>query len=371
MLTLLAQAGRNMADSNSPAPIIVKRVKGGGHGGHHGGAWKVAYADFVTAMMAFFLLLWLLNVTTEEQKNGIADYFTPSTASTEVASGAGGVLGGLTVTVPGSSVAENSPLAVADPVPTEGVSLEITQDEEEGSPEENENVDTQPNVETPPLNNEQNTQANTQPNTQPNTEPNTQPNTQPNTNPSEEAIDKAIEAREQKMFSEVAEELKQAIQKVPELADLQKSLIIDQTPEGLRIQIVDQEGYSMFQRGSAVPEGRTRTLLDLVAQAVTKLPNKLSISGHTDALQFANPNSNYSNWELSSDRANAARRQLSGGGIDPLRIATVVGRADKEPFIKDNPEDPRNRRLSIILLREKPLHSAPAPESPEGLVPAE
>ncbi len=337
--------------SGGPAPIIIKRKKAHGHG-HHGGAWKVAYADFVTAMMAFFLLLWLLNVTTEEQKNGIADYFTPSTASTEVASGAGGVLGGLTVTVPGSSVAENSPLAVADPVPTEGVSLEITQDEESGSPEENDNVDQQPH---------------TQPHDQPNTQPHTQPNDKPSDKPTQDEIDKAIAEREQKMFDEVAKELKEAIMNVPELADLHKSLIIDQTPEGLRIQLVDQEGYSMFPRGSAIMADRTKELIDLVARAVGKLPNKLSISGHTDAVQFSNPNSTYTNWELSSDRANAARRQLFGGGIDPTRIATVVGRADKEPYIKDDPEDPRNRRLSIILLREKPLGSPPVAREPAGV----
>jgi chemotaxis protein MotB len=343
-----------VADAGTPAPIIIKRKKVAGHG-HHGGAWKVAYADFVTAMMAFFLLLWLLNVTTEEQKNGIADYFTPSTASTEVASGAGDVLGGATITVPGSSVSESSPLSVADPIPTTGLEMEITDAEEEGAPEDTTAVESQ---------------VNTQPNTEVNTQPNTEPNTQPNTDPSEAQIEQAIREREQKSFEEVAAELKQAIQNVPELAELQKSLIIDQTPEGLRIQLVDQEGYSMFPRGSAVMMENTRKLIELVAQAVSKLPNKLSISGHTDAVQFTNPNATYTNWELSSDRANAARRGLSGAGIDPQRISTVVGRADKEPFIQDNPEDPRNRRLSIILLREKPLVGpAPANDQPSTEAP--
>lgn len=328
-----------MADTPG-APIIVKRINKGGHGGHHGGAWKVAYADFVTAMMAFFLLLWLLNVTTEEQRNGIADYFTPSTASDSVTSGAGNVLGGATITVPGMNVSQSSPISVSDPVATQGVSMTQQDDENESSPEDG-------------------TEANTEVNTQPNTEQNTQPNTQP----TEDQISQAIRDRENKAFEQAAQDLRQAIEKSPELLDLQKSLIIDQTPEGLRIQLVDQEGYSMFPRGSAVLQARTRQLLNLVARAVNNLPNRVSISGHTDSTPYLNPNGTYSNWELSSDRANAARRELLTGGIAQDRLATVVGRADREPFIKNAPEDPRNRRLSIILLRQS-LTGAPAELDP-------
>ena len=317
-----------MADSG--APIIVKKIKKGGHGGHHGGAWKVAYADFVTAMMAFFLLLWLLNVTTEDQKNGIADYFTPSTASNEVASGAGDILGGATITVPGSSVSESSPISISDPVATEGTTQAEVEEETE---EEEENPETAP-----------------------------PPSPQP-AQPTEDQIDKALQEREQKMFDQVAQELQQAIQNVPELAGLAKSLIIDQTPEGLRIQLVDQEGYSMFPRGSAIPQGRTKELIGLVAKAVSSLPNKLSISGHTDSTPYIN--GNYSNWELSSDRANAARREMLGEGVDETRLATVVGRADRDPLFKDNTEDPRNRRLSIILMRQAPAGQATPQTAPE------
>lgn len=327
-----------MADTPG-APIVIKRINKGGHG-HHGGAWKVAYADFVTAMMAFFLLLWLLNVTTEEQKNGIADYFTPSTASDSVASGAGNVLGGATITVPGMNVSQSSPISVSDPVATQGVSMTQQDDENESSPEDG-------------------TEANREVNTEPNTEQNTQPNTQP----TEDQISQAIRDRENKAFEQAAQDLRQAIEKSPELLDLQKSLIIDQTPEGLRIQLVDQEGYSMFPRGSAVLQTRTRQLLNLVARAVNTLPNRVSISGHTDSTPYLNPNGTYSNWELSSDRANAARRELLTGGIAQDRLATVVGRADREPFIKNAPEDPRNRRLSIILLRQS-LTGTPAELDP-------
>ena len=319
-------------------PIVIKRKKAGGHG-HHGGAWKVAYADFVTAMMAFFLLLWLLNATTEEQKNGIADYFTPSTASDATVSGAGGVLGGMTITVDGSSVSQASPISIADPIPTTGTNMEDNDDDFEGDPvdstAEGENVNTDP----------------PNPNTamQAGTGENTQQN--PNITPTEDAIDRAIAEREQKAFDDVAKELRQAIQNVPELAQLQQSLVIDQTPEGLRIQLVDQEGYSMFPRGSAVMADRTKQLIDLVAKAVGSLPNNLSLSGHTDSTPYLS-SSGYSNWELSSDRANAARRELAKAGIDITRIATVVGRADREPFVKENTEDPRNRRLSIVLIRQ-------------------
>lgn len=342
-----------MADNNLP-PIIIKRKKAGGHG-HHGGAWKVAYADFVTAMMAFFLLLWLLNVTTEEQKNGIADYFTPSTATTSNVSGAGNVLGGATITVEGSSISPSSPIGISDPIPTTGTNLDESEHEQEGSLVENENEGEDTN---PP-----------NPNTAMQSGTGEQNQQNPNATPTEDAIEKAIAEREQKAFEHVAEELRQAIQNIPELAQLQQSLIIDQTPEGLRIQLVDQEGYSMFPRGSAVMANRTKQLIELVAKAVGSLPNDLSLSGHTDSTPYVNRNG-YSNWELSSDRANAARRELTEAGIDISRISTVVGRADKDPFIKDNTEDPRNRRLSIVLIRQVPSLNGATQPATEGETPA-
>ena len=329
--------------SNGPT-IIIKRKKAGGHGGHHGGAWKVAYADFVTAMMAFFLLLWLLNVTTKEQKNGIADYFTPSTAALETASGAGDILGGTTITVEGPSVTESSPIATADPVAQRYNSYAEDEADESGSTVEDPNQ----NAETGGLNTGKTSSETVD---SPNNEVGQNTGTQTEKQPTEEDLNKALAEREKKQFEAVAEELRQAIQKVPELLNMQDSLIIDQTPEGLRIQIVDREGYSMFPRGSARMDVKADDLLKLVATAVQKLPNKLSISGHTDSTPYANLNG-YSNWELSSDRANATRRTLMDSGIPENRIATVVGRADREPYMKGDPADPRNRRLSIILLRQ-------------------
>ncbi len=277
------------------AEIIIKKVKGGGHGGHHGGAWKVAYADFVTAMMAFFLLLWLLSTTTEEQKRGISEYFTPEAASLS-GGGAGGALGGISVTGDeGAAAASASTVVLA-----------------------------------------------------------IQPPSAPQAEPDEDAFLEFQERQEQEAFEEAQDALRQAILENPELADVAENLIIDMTPEGMRIQIVDQEGGSMFASGSAEMAPRTRKLLEQIAQVVTKLPNKISVSGHTDAQQFGGAGG-YSNWELSSDRANASRRGLIQGGLTPDRFAEVTGKAAQEPLLEEDPFAPQNRRISLILLREAPV----------------
>ncbi len=282
-------------------PIIIKRVKKGGHG-HHGGAWKVAYADFVTAMMAFFLLLWLLNAVTEDQLDGISDYFTPITAST-VTSGAGGVLGGQTI---GEGAMESQTGAVSVvvlPPPTIGQGGEDLTDPGEG----------------------------------------------PARDPTEEDIDEAVRAREEAQFEQAADELEQLIQGIPELAELSESLMIDNTPDGLRIQIVDQDGLPLFPSGSAAMYGYTREIIGLVARVISRLPNDISISGHTDATPFSDPNG-YSNWELSADRALATRRVLEDFGISDVRVDKVAGQASKEPLLEDDPAAPQNRRISIVLL---------------------
>ncbi|HWK48110.1 MAG TPA: flagellar motor protein MotB [Stellaceae bacterium] len=295
-----------MAKTNA---VIIKRVKKGGHA-HHGGAWKVAYADFVTAMMAFFLLLWLLNATTQAQKRGIADYFAPTVASKSTSSGAGGLLGGRTMTSPGAQVSSSAPPGIT-------VSLSPPQTDEDDDQDE------------PPQNNNPKSPADVA-----------------------EAA-KMLAAHEEKKFQETSAQLKQAIQQVPDLKILADSLVIDRTDEGLRIQLVDQEKASMFPLGSADMSEPARKLMTLVSQAVQKLPNKLSISGHTDATPFTKPGS-YTNWELSTDRANASRRALVAGGLPADRISTVIGKADTDNIIPD-PNSPRNRRISIVLLREAPV----------------
>jgi chemotaxis protein MotB len=306
------------SENNAP-PIIIKRVKKAAHA-HHGGAWKVAYADFVTAMMAFFLLLWLLQATTEEQKLGIADYFSPASISRST-SGAGGVLGGRTFTKAGSAPHDQAPVGIMIKLPTNPPDWDNT-----GDPQEN-------------------------------TATNEAGADGPERDAPEEAdeaeIEELLAKREEEQFAKAEQALRQAIAEVPELETLINNLLIDQTPEGMRIQIVDAEGKSMFPLGSARMYEHTRKLLGLVVGAVKQLPQQVAVKGHTDAAPFVN-DQGYSNWELSTDRANSSRRALIEAGLPTARIASVVGLADTEHLDKENPLSPRNRRISIILLRENP-----------------
>jgi chemotaxis protein MotB len=304
--------------------VIIKKVKKGGHAGHHGGAWKVAYADFVTAMMAFFLLLWLLNVTTDVQKKGIADYFAPASVSRSE-SGAGGILGGKTLVEDGSQVSNSGvPSVVVAIMPPPGRKTDETQRE----PDEKE---------------------------------------------IEKGAEKKIAEREAKAFKEAEAALHQVIDDVPELAELKKQIVVDMTPEGLRIQIVDKENQSMFPTGSAQMTDRTHLLMQKIAQVIGKLPNKISISGHTDATPYKTE-TGYGNWELSTDRANASRRALMDAGLKADRITQVVGKAEQDPLLPKDVFNPSNRRISIVLLRDAPLATPPgsvpaAPLAPEAQAP--
>lgn len=354
------------AGGEEKAPIIIKKINKGGEG-HHGGAWKVAYADFVTAMMAFFLLLWLLNVTTAEQKMGIADYFSPASASKQT-SGAGGVLGGTTVTVSGSLANSSSPAGLTVPVPTlQGAANSEEQNEDmqessSGKPTEQDAtgrgagekeggwtaVDTVNGLATLAAAGET---ASADKNRDGKVD--------------EKELREALAKHEQAQFAKAEAELRQAIQQIPELRDLAKNLVIENTPEGLRIQLIDQEGYSMFPSASAKMLPQTAQLLSQVAQVVAKMPNKLSISGHTDSTPFS-AGASYGNWELSTDRANASRRALEASGVPNDRFETVVGRADRDHLFKDDPNSPRNRRISIVLLRENPMMGTGAAGRPAG-----
>jgi chemotaxis protein MotB len=212
----------------------------------------------------------------------------------------------------------------------------------------------------------------TQPGMQPGTQPGDQPNTQPHNaqapgeprdqagnpagqarDPTAEELRRAAREREEQEFQRAEAELRQAIQDIPDLRNLAQNLIIDRTPEGLRIQLVDQERASMFPLGSATPNDNLRRLFGTIAQVVERLPNRISVTGHTDATPYNR--ANYSNWELSTDRANSSRRGLIDAGVPAARISHVVGKAEQEPLIADNPFDPRNRRISIVLLRQAPV----------------
>jgi chemotaxis protein MotB len=309
--------------------VIIKKIKKGSHGGHHGGAWKVAYADFVTAMMAFFLLLWLLNVTTDEQKKGIADYFDPSIATKSMTSGAGGLLGGIALGKPGSKTVDATAPAISVPIPTMRQPEEGEDGEEAGSPGASPKEGESGFEKDRPLNKEQ--------------------------------LDKQLAEREEKQFAKAEFDLRQAIQDVPDLRPLAENLIVDRTPEGLRIQLVDQEKSAMFPLGSSDMADNAKKLMGLVAEVVKKLPNKVSLAGHTDATPYSK-GGNYGNWELSADRANASRRVLLQGGLGPERVAKVVGMADRDLMFPNEPTSPRNRRISIVLLRDAPPPSAAKPD---------
>ncbi len=288
-----------MADQQS---IIIKKVKKGGHGGHHGGAWKIAYADFVTAMMAFFLLLWLLSAVSQVQLQGIADYFAP-TVTSKSESGSGQILGGTTIAQDGSlsdTLSRPPSVTMNLPPPKAGSGGAALQDK------------TEPPKPTP-----------------------------------EEIKAKA----EQASFEKAQKDLQKALKALPEFKKLAKSLIVDNTPDGLRIQIVDQSGLAMFPSGKANMYPRTKELLKMVVGVINKMPQKLSISGYTDAVPMGGGTHDYTNWELSSDRANSVRRLLVDAGVAKTRISRVVGKAATDPLLPKDPTNARNRRLSILLLR--------------------
>ncbi|MFZ9448270.1 MAG: flagellar motor protein MotB [Alphaproteobacteria bacterium] len=311
-------------------PILIIKKKGHGDHGHHGGAWKVAYADFVTAMMAFFLLLWLLNVTTEEQRLGIANYFMPDSVSRSQ-SGGGGVLGGVTIS-PGEMEKKAAGLVLAIPRAPDASEAETAQDVDgEGKPPERRDPrDPADRVLDASKDKDKDKDGDI----------------------SERRLKEQLARQEEESFRKAEFELKQAIEDIPDLKQLAENLIVDRTPEGLRIQIVDQGKYSMFPLGSAAPMDHTRKLMNAVARIVQRLPNRISVTGHTDALQFQNNSRNYGNWELSADRANSSRRMLLEAGLPTERINRVIGKAEQEPLFAENPNDPRNRRISIVLLRD-------------------
>ncbi len=291
-------------------PVIIKKIKKGGHDAHHGGAWKVAYADFVTAMMAFFLLMWLINTTSPEQKRGIADYFAPASVS-ETTSGAGGILSGAALGDDGSKAAGSRAVI-------EQLSPDSTDPTQGKSP-------------TPGS---------------------------PLAQVSTEELREAVRQREEAAFASAAQSLRQALQDMPELAELSKHILIDQTPEGLRIQLVDQDGRSMFNEGQAQPNDRARLLLRAVAKIINTLPNRISVYGHTSASLSGAKNEG--DWQLSAARADGSRRVLQGAGVDPDRVYQVSGKATSEPLYPDDPTLAGNRRIAIVLLREAPVLPADA-----------
>ena len=267
-----------------PAPIIVKKITIVA-AGHHGGAWKVAYADFVTAMMAFFLLLWLLGATTEKQRKGIADYFTPTLIKLrEKSAGSNGLLGG-------SSITE------VDHYPHRGgqtgtKAITIPRDAT-GGPKEG--------------------------------------------------------AAHLKRVQMLKQELEKKLAANPQLSRLARQVRMIDTTEGIRIDLVDDANFSMFQLGTTVITSDAARLLSVIAQTVGADASGISIRGHTDALPWRG-GVGANNWSLSAGRAEATRQAMMRQGVAEERFRRIEGVADRELLIKDNPQDPRNRRISILLM---------------------
>ncbi|WP_343898282.1 flagellar motor protein MotB, partial [Craurococcus roseus] len=397
--------------------IVLKREEAAGHG-HHGGAWKVAYADFVTAMMAFFLLMWLLNATSEEQRRGLADYFAPSNVFGRNTSGTGQPFGGRTLNSEGEMSSDAGAIRVErGPVP---VRLDIEEEEGEAPLTPNTPLAGAPPAETvaraeepeardagteedraqlaaaggaasdpaaagaarpasaTPADEPQAAaamaavaQAAQRPEPQPTEAAPGSPDADPASTATlpalappaaERLADAALRAelhrRERAAFERAAAELRAAVRDDPDLADLARQLVVEQVPEGLRIQILDADRQPMFATGGAVPNDRARLLIQKVAQVVARLPNALAIAGHTDASPFRGGGAERGNWELSADRANAARRLLLDGGIAEARLQSVTGHADRTPLLPAEPLAAANRRVAITLLRQ-----APAPDA--------
>jgi chemotaxis protein MotB len=298
-------------------PLVIRRIKKAAAAGHHGGAWKVAYADFVTAMMAFFLLLWLINTTTPEQKRGIADYFAAQNISRST-SGAGGVLGGIIFGAQGARAGG-----------TQTVINQISPDRRQ----EESRTTTEGEATAGAGDAQGQSQRQDQGGDQ---------------------MQRQMPSLEDRLFESAEISLRQAMQQMPDIAELSRNVLMERTPEGLNIQLVDQDGQSMFQPGTANLVPKARLLLQQVAQIVDRLPNRIAITGHTDAGPYEGPGG-LTNWELSASRANAARAVLALEGLPSDRIFTIAGKAATEPLLPDNPLASQNRRIGILLIREAPV----------------
>ena len=282
--------------SDAKKPIVVKRIKKVA-GGHHGGAWKIAYADFVTAMMAFFLLMWLLGSTSQGDLKGISDYFkTPLKVALSGGTGSGD----------SSSIIK-------------GGGQDLTRSS--GQVKEGE------------------------------------------TTPEKRIINlKAAQQeflrRERAKLEDLKSSIEQAIEQNANMEKFKDQILLDITTEGLRIQIVDEQNRAMFKSGRAQLEPHTREILHEIGNMLNDVPNKISLSGHTDAATYVGGALGYSNWELSADRANASRRELIAGGMAVDKIIRVVGLSSAVLFNKEEPLSPVNRRISIIVMNKKAEEAA-------------
>ena len=271
-----------------PPPIIVKKVIEEGHRAHHGGAWKIAYADFVTAMMAFFLLLWLLGATDANKRRGIADYFAPTLIDyRQNSAGSNGILGGDSIVAQ-----DNYPHRATQ---TGSRALTIPRDATGGIREGD-----------------------------------------------------APRSQDRDQFGRLRADLMRRIQASPDLRRLANHVSFTESEEGLRIDLIDEADFSMFRVGTADLLPQARHLIEQVAQVIAGVPNAVIIRGHTDSLPYS-AGQTTNNWTLSSARAESTRATLDATGLSMDRVARIEGVADRNPFVPQNRYDPRNRRISITL----------------------
>ncbi|MDT7953658.1 MAG: flagellar motor protein MotB [Acetobacteraceae bacterium] len=303
--------------------------------GHHSGAWKVAYADFVTALMAFFLLMWLLNATTQEQKRGLADYFSPTNHLAITTSGSGAPFGGRTPNSDGTLISDRGAVELTRTQP-----YPVVDDDDTGDAPTQQEPSKVPGTVTLPSASQGGASAGRLPR-----EASPPP-----------AVDKPsdTERQEKREFEHAAGQIREALASDPTLAGLGSQVAIDTTPEGMRIQLLDADRTPMFATGSSLLNDRARAVLAKIAPVLVKMPESLTIAGHTDAAPYRGTDK--TNWDLSAERANSTRRLLVEAGIPETRLRSVTGNADRDPLIASDPLAAANRRIAIVLLRD---HAAP------------
>jgi chemotaxis protein MotB len=281
-----------MAGDSNIAPLVIRRTKKVKGGGHHGGAWKIAYADFVTAMMAFFLLMWLIGSTTKGDLEGIAEFFrTPLKVALAGGSGSGD----------SSSVIQGG---------GQDLTRSAGQVQKAEQPAKRQTINLQ-------------------------------------------AARAELARRELEKLEGLKKRFEDAIDKDPKLAQFKNQIKLEITPEGLQITVVDEQNRAMFDTGSASVKDYTRDIMHAIGGLLNGVDNAISLAGHTDSKAYAGGERGYSNWELSADRANASRRELVAGGMNESKVLRVVGLSSSLPLDTANPLNPTNRRISLVVLNDK------------------
>ena len=308
--TAAPEAAAPEADAALAPIIVIKKIQPG-HGGAHGGGWKIALADMMTAMMAFFLLMWILGASQETQRKSVADFFTPSNSTAQVQMGAtagsNGLFGGRSIIDPDGFPYTAKQTAM----------MQMVTPRSEGGPTENE--------------------------PSPNTE-----NARDNDEQSKTEQKQATEAADKANFDKMEKEVREQLAANPNLEQVQNQVQFVREKEGLRIEVIDKADFSMFPLGSTKLQPQAQALMTEIAKSLAGTDNKLSVRGHTDSVAFANKGGR-NNWSLSAERAEATRATLEKSGIKSDRFTQIEGVADTAPYNPNDPKDPRNRRISITV----------------------